>query len=387
MIDAMGIGIIIPVMPALIRDVNGGDLANAAAWGGVLATVFAVMQFLFGPVIGNLSDRYGRRPVLLISMAALALDYVIMAIAGTIWLLFAGRVLGGILTATYSTAAAFIADISKPEEKSANFGLLSAAFGTGFILGPVVGGLLGELGTRAPFYAAAALAAANFGLGYFVLPETVTDRIRRRFEWRRANPFGAFRQFGRLPEVGRLLVLFFLYEFAFYVYPAIWAYFTQARFGWGESMVGASLAAFGIGIVVVQGMLMRPILKWLGEAGTVFWGLIFSLSAFAVLAFLTNGIVALIFTPLTALGMVVTPALQGMASRRVGDNQQGELQGAITSIRSVAVIFAPLVMTQVFAVFADESGLFLPGAPFLMSVLITAVCIQVFLTRKRLTAT
>ena len=379
-IDAMGIGLIIPVMPSLIRDVTGGDLANAAIWGGILSTSFAVMQFLFGPVVGNLSDRFGRRPVLLFSMGAMAIDYVVMALAGTIWLLFAGRIFGGILAATQSTANAFMADISKPEDKAANFGLLGAAFGIGFVLGPLIGGVLAGIDTRAPFWAAALIAALNFTLGYFVLPETVTDRIRRPFEWRRANPFGAFRYIGRLPGVGRLLLLFFLYEFAFFVFPAIWAYFTQARFGWGEGMIGVSLASFGIAIAVVQGLLMRPILKTFGHRGTILFGFGFNLASFLFLAVVTNGTIALIMTPLTALGAITTPALQAMASHRVGDDQQGELQGAITSIRSIAVILSPLVMTQTFAIFTP---LGYPSTPFLLSAVIMTLCIVVFLTRKR----
>ena len=379
-IDAMGIGLIIPVMPSLIREVTGGDLANAAIWGGVLSTSFAVMQFLFGPAVGNLSDRFGRRPVLLYSMAAMAIDYVVMALAGSIWLLLAGRVFGGILAATQSTANAFMADISKPEDKAANFGLLGAAFGIGFVLGPLIGGVLAGFDTRAPFWAAAAIAGLNFALGYFVLPETVTDRIRRPFEWRRANPFGAFRYIGRLPGVGRLLLLFFLYEFAFFVFPAIWAYFSQARFGWSEGMVGVSLASFGIAIAVVQGLLMRPILARFGHRGTVIFGFSFNLASFLFLAVVTNGTLALIMTPLTALGAITTPALQAMASHKVGDDQQGELQGAITSIRSVAVILSPLAMTQTFAIFSGQGY---PSAPFLLSAAIMTLCIVVFVTRKR----
>lgn len=232
-IDAMGIGLIMPVMPDLLTEVQGGSLANAAIWGGILSTSFAVMQFLFGPVIGGLSDRFGRRPVLLVSLVVMALDYVVMALAGSIWLLLAGRIVGGITAATHSTANAYIADISKPEDKAANFGLIGAAFGIGFVLGPVIGGLLAEYGTRAPFYAAAVLAALNAVFGYFVLKETVTDKIRRPFLWRRANPFGAFKALGQFPELKKLLFVFFIYQVAFGVYPAIWSYFGKARFGWG----------------------------------------------------------------------------------------------------------------------------------------------------------
>jgi len=209
MLDAMGIGLIMPIMPDLIREVQGGTLADAAMWGGLLATVFAVMQFLFSPIIGNLSDYYGRRPVLLVSLFVMALDYLVMAVAGSIWLLLVGRVVGGITAATHGTANAYIADISKPADKAANFALLGAGFGLGFVLGPLIGGFLGEYGTRAPFYAAAVLAALNFLFGWFVMGESVTDSIRRPFSWKRANPFGAFRAVARLPGIKPLLFVYF----------------------------------------------------------------------------------------------------------------------------------------------------------------------------------
>jgi DHA1 family tetracycline resistance protein-like MFS transporter len=384
MIDAMGVGLIIPVMPDLIREVTGGDLANAALWGGVLTTVFAVMQFLFGPVIGNLSDRFGRRPVLLISLVVMAADYVVMAVAGTMWLLLLGRIVGGITSATQATASAYMADISDPDKKAQNFGLVGAAFGLGFVIGPLLGGLLGEWGTRAPFWAAAALAGANAVLGYFVLRETVTDAIRRPFEWRRANPFGAFKSLGALPGLGRLFAVFFLYQVAFFVYPAVWAYYGQARFGWNAGMIGLSLGLFGIMMAVVQGGLIRLILARLGERGTVIYGLVFDVFAFGALAFVTSGTVALILTPLAALGAVITPALQGIMSKAVGAKRQGELQGALTSIGAIAMIVSPMVMTGVFAQYTRaEADIFFPGAPFLLSLALIFVALVVFLAPRR----
>ncbi len=384
MIDAMGIGLMIPVMPDLIREVTGGDLANAALWGGVLTTVFAVMQFLFGPVIGNLSDRFGRRPVLLISLVVMAADYVVMAVAGTMWLLLLGRIVGGITSATQATASAYMADISDPDKKAQNFGLVGAAFGLGFVIGPLLGGLLGEWGTRAPFWAAAALAGANAVLGYFVLRETVTDTIRRPFEWRRANPFGAFKSLGELPGLGRLFSVFFLYQVAFFVYPAVWAYYGQARFGWNAGMIGLSLGLFGIMMAVVQGGLIRLILARLGERGTVIYGLVFDVFAFGALAFVTSGTVALILTPLAALGAVITPALQGIMSKAVGVKRQGELQGALTSVGAIAMIVSPMVMTGVFAQYTRaEADVFFPGAPFLLSLALIVVALVVFLIPRR----
>lgn len=389
MIDSMGIGLIMPVMPDLIKDITGGNLGEAALWGGVLAASFAIMQFLFGPVLGNISDRFGRRPVLLISMFVMFLDNLIMALAGTIWLLFVGRLVGGVASATQSTASAALADISKPEEKAANFGLVGAAFGVGFVLGPLIGGLLGAYGPRAPFYGAAVLAVLNFILGYFALSETVTDRIRRPFEWRRANPFGAFKYIGKLPGLRGMLLTIFIIGVAFFVYPAVWAYFGKARFSWGSQMIGLSLAAFGLSIAVVQGVLIRPILQKLGERNTVLFGLSVDVLAFVILGLINNGTLALFLTPLTALGSVAGPALQGMMSQRASDDQQGELQGLLTSVNAVAIIISPIVMTQLFWFFtSDGTPAYLPGAPFLLSGALTLLGIGIFAssTRDRLSA-
>lgn len=367
-IDAMGIGLIVPVMPDLIVQVRGGDLSVAAQWGGILATVFAIMQFLFGPVLGNLSDRYGRRPVLLVSLAVMAADYLVMALAQSIWLLLIGRIIGGITAATSSTASAYLADISPPEKKAARFGLIGAAFGVGFVIGPLIGGALGQLGPRAPFYAAAAIAALNFVLGWFVLPETVTDAIRRPFELRRANPLGAFRAMQRLPGLGHLLTLSFIYEFAYTVYPAVWAYFAQLRFGWEPKTIGVSLAVFGASMAICQGVLIRPILKKFGERHTAVFGFIVSTLSMGAMSFVANGNIAFLLIPAGALGAMTGPALQGLMSRRADDSQQGELQGAITSVRAIAMVVSPVVMTQVFALFTRQNALvYLPGAPFLLA--------------------
>lgn len=382
-LDSMGIGLMMPVMPDLIREIQGGDLAGAAIWGGILATSFAVMQFLFGPAVGNLSDRFGRRPVLLTALFVMTLDYLVLAIAGTIWWLLAGRIVGGITAATQSTASAYMADISAPEEKSANFGLIGAAFGIGFVFGPLLGGLLAGFGTRAPFYAAAALAFSNMVFGYFALPETVTDKIRRPFEWRRANPLGAFKHIGSLPGLSPLMVITFLYGIAFFVYPAIWAYFGQARFGWSPGMIGLSLAMFGISMAIVQGVLIRPILRFLGERNTVLLGLSIDVVAFLFLAFVENGTLALIVTPITALGSIAGPAIQGIMSRTANDDQQGELQGALTSINAIAIIIAPILMTRIFWFFTqDAAPTYLPGAPFLVSMALTLICVLVFVVSR-----
>ena len=381
LIDAMGIGLILPVMPDLIQEVTGEGLGTAADWGGILASAFAVMQFLCGPFLGNLSDRFGRRPVILISLAVLAVDYLVMGLANTIWLLLVFRIVGGAAAATQSTANAFMADISTPEEKAARFGLIGAAFGLGFVLGPVIGGLLAEFGTRAPFFAAGGLALVNLLFGFFVLPETL--RRPRAFDWGRVNPLSAFRHIGALPGLGRLLVLVFLYEFAFIVYPAVWAYFGAERFGWSPGMIGLSLAFFGVSMAVVQGALIKPLMRWLGERGTILYGICFNIAAFVILGLIESGTWALLFTPVTALGAVVNPALQGLMSKRTDDDRQGELQGAITSVRALALVMSPLVMTRVFSAFIDESGPYLPGAPFLLSAALVGGCLLLWITRAR----
>ena len=262
-------------------------------------------------------------------------------------------------------------------------GLIGAAFGLGFVLGPLIGGALAEFGTRAPFYAAAALAALNALFGWIVLTETVTDRIRRPFVWRRANPFGAFRHLGNLPGIRQLLVVYFIYCVAFFVYPAVWAYFAQARFGWTPQMIGLSLALFGIMMAVVQGGLIRLILRRFGERATVIYGHAFDVAAFAAMALVTSGPLALVLTPLAALGAVITPALQGIMSKAVGDDSQGELQGVLSSINALAMIFSPLMMTSVFAAFtAPSAPVFFPGAPFVLSMLLMALGLVVFVRAR-----
>ncbi|MGX9351062.1 TCR/Tet family MFS transporter [Shimia sp. W99] len=385
-IDAMGIGLILPVMPDLIREVTGGDLAEAAIWGGILATVFAVMQFLCGPLLGSLSDRFGRRPVLLVSLAVMSADYVVMALAGSIWLLVLGRIIAGITAATHATALAYMADISKPHEKARAFGIVGAGFGIGFVLGPVLGGVLAEFGTRAPFWGAAILAGANALLGWMVLRETVTDATRRAFTWRRANPLGSLAALGKLPSVGKLLWVFFLYQVASAVYPAVWPYFTTERFGWSPGMIGFSLAAYGLAFALVQGFAIGPSIRWVGNRWTVTIGLAIELASFVFLGFVASGLLLLAAIPVFALGALGLPALQAILSRRVADDSQGELQGVLASLTSLAHILAPLVMTQTFAHFSGpDAPVYLPGAPFLVSAVLMICAIAVFLRSRRAT--
>ncbi|MEJ5218124.1 TCR/Tet family MFS transporter [Cognatishimia sp. D5M38] len=387
-IDAMGIGLIMPVMPDLIQEVQGVGISDAAIWGGILAASFAAMQFLFGPFLGNLSDRYGRRPVLLISLTVMALDYIVMALAGSIWLLLAGRIVGGITAATHSTASAYMADISTPDQKAKNFGLIGAGFGIGFVLGPALGGMLAEFGTRAPFFAAAALAGANVILGYFVLKETVTDEIRRPFRWKRANPLGAFAAVSKLPNLGALLLVFFFYQVSAYVYPAIWSYFTAEAFGWSVSMIGISLAVFGIFYAASQALLVQPLINRFGYRGTVIFGLGLEIFAMLFIGLVPSGMLILAFTPIAALASIGLPALQGIMSRVVPDDAQGELQGVLTSVAAIGMVISPLVMNQTFAFFTRESApIYLPGASFLLAAVLMGIAIVIFTWRSASQAT
>ena len=369
-IEAMGIGLILPVMPALIADVRGTDLSGAALWGGVLGSAYAFMQFLFSPLIGNLSDRFGRRSVLLLSIGVIGVDYVVMALAPNVWVLLAGRIVAGIAAATMSTAMAFMADISTPEKKAQNFGLVSAAFGIGFVLGPALGGALAAFGPRAPFWAAAALSGGAFLLAFFVMPETL--RRPRAFDWRRANPLGGLMAVGALPGLGMLMAVWFFYQVANWVYPATWAYFTQAAFDWGPGMVGVSLAVYGISMVAVQGGLIRVVIPRLGERRTLALMLPYNCVILALVAVVDAGWQMLVLTPFSAIGALLAPALQGLASRETPDDAQGELQGVLASITAVAAILSPAAMNTTFA-YATTGARDWPGAPFAVAFALMAV--------------
>lgn len=383
-IDAIGIGIIVPVMPDLLIEVGGGTLGEAAVWGGVLATAFAVMQFLCGPTVGNLSDRFGRRPVLLLALLLMSLDYLLMAVANAMWILFLGRIIGGITASTPATAAAFISDISKPSEKAQNFGLIGAAFGIGFILGPLFGAVFAEFGTRAPFYAAAAISFANMLLGYFVLPETVTDEIRRKFEWKRANPLGALIQMGKLPGLKNLLVVLLFLQIAGFVYPAVWSFFGVEAFGWEPRMIGVSLAAYGIAIAFVQGWLIRRVLRYLTETQTVVLGLFFEIVGFLGFGFANETWMAFTLIFISSLSGIALPALQSIAARKAFDNQQGELQGVWSSVTSLGFIISPILMTQTFYYFTGpDAPVHLPGSPFLVAMLLAMLALALFAVYSR----
>jgi len=383
-LDAIGIGLIFPVMPDLIESVTGEGLATAALWGGVLATSYAVMQFIFGPVIGSLSDWYGRRPVLLVSLAVMAFAYLCMALAPNIWILVAARVLAGVAAATHATATAFIADITPAKDRGRRFGLIGACFGIGFVLGPLIGGLVASFDTRAPFYAAGAMALANLVLGMIVLPETVTDRTRRPFTWARGNPIGALRAVSKLPGLKRPLITFLLIALAMNVYPSIWAFFGKARFDWDTKMIGYSLGLYGLSFGLGQAFLVGPLIKRFGEHRAAHIGMWIDVTTLTALGLVTSGTLALILTPITALGGVVTPALQAILSRDTPDNAQGELQGVLSSLNAISMIVAPLVMTSTFATFtAPDAPVFSPGAPFMLAALLMVAAILLHVAKPR----
>lgn len=384
LIDAIGIGIIFPVMPDLLEGVTGSSLSEAAIWGGVLTTSFAVMQFLFGPVVGNLSDHFGRRPVLFASLGVMAFDYVVMGLAGSIWLLLAARTMAGIAAATHSTANAFVADISEADARAKNFGLIGAAFGSGFVAGPLLGGLLAGIDTRAPFWAAAALAAGNLVFGLLVLPESLRPDLRRPFTLARANPLSSFAAIRRLPGLRRLLLVMFVYAVTFNVWPAIWSFYGTASFGWDAWWIGISLAAFGICMAISQATMVGPLIRTFGEERTALIGMLGETGTYFFFAFVTSGFWAIALTPVTAIGGFAFPALHAMMSRATPEDQQGELQGINSSINALAMILAPLVMTWVFGIFtAPAAPVFLPGAPFLLSAVLMVAAVAIFVARPR----
>lgn len=383
-IDAIGFGIIIPVLPDLIQEVAGTSVSGAAVWGGYLSFSYAVMQFLFGPAVGNLSDRFGRKPVLLVSLFVLAVDFLIMALAQSLAMLFLGRLLGGIAAATHSTSQAFIADVSAKEDRARNFGLIGAAFGTGFILGPALGGMLGEWGPRAPFVAAGLLACANVAFGLVVLRESLPATRRRPFVLARANPVSSFARLGRLRGVGLMLGVYFIYEVAMIAYPATWAYFTAERFGWGPGMIGVSLAVFGISFAIMQGAVVRIAVRHWGEWRTIRRGLVANALVLTGLAFVTDPRAGLALAAVSASGAVVVPALQSLMSARVPADSQGELQGLVSSAKAVSLIVGPMGMAWIFFAFTRaDAPVYLPGAAFLVALALVAVAALLLIPARR----
>lgn len=372
LIDTIGFGIIIPVLPNLIIELTHGTTSEAARIGGWLLFAFAIVQFLFAPILGGLSDQYGRRPILLGSLFGFGLDYIFLAVAPTIGWLFVGRLIAGALGASFTTAGAYIADISTPEKRGQNFGMIGAAFGLGFIIGPGLGGLLGSFGPRVPFMAAAGLSLLNWLYGYFILPESLKLENRRKFEWKRANPVASLLNLKRYPVVLGLVASLVLIYIAAHAVQSNWSYYTIEKFGWSSAMIGASLAAVGILIAIVQGGLIRIIIPAWGQKTSLYIGLALYSLGFILFAFATEGWMMFAFLIPYCLGGIAGPALQGIISSQVPANEQGELQGALTSLMSVTSIIGPLLMTQLFSAFTGPAAaLYFPGAPMVMGGVLT----------------
>lgn len=367
LLDVIGWGIIIPVIPGFIEELIGGTISDAAKIGGWLTFSYAITQFLFAPVIGNLSDKFGRRPIILFSLFAFFLDYLLLAFAPNITWLFIGRIIAGISGASITTAAAYIADTSTPENRAKNFGLIGAAFGLGFIIGPVIGGLLGQYGPRVPFYAAALLCLLNFIYGYFVLPESLNKENRRPFDIKRANPLGSFLHLKKYPTlIGLVLAIFLLYTGS-HAIQSNWAYFTMYQFEWDEKMVGISLGVIGLLVALVQGLLIRWVNPKLGNVKSIYIGMALYAVGMFLFAAATEAWMLFIFLIVYCLGGIAGPALQAIITLQVPQNEQGEIQGTLTSLMSASAIVGPPLMTGIFYYFTqDEAPLKLAGAPFIL---------------------
>jgi DHA1 family tetracycline resistance protein-like MFS transporter len=383
LVDVIGLGIIIPVLPKLIEELIGGNISQASEYGGWLMASYAILQFFFSPILGGLSDRFGRRPVLLLSLLGFGIDYFFQAWAPNIIWLFVGRILAGVMGASYTTASAYIADISTPEKRSQNFGMIGAAFGLGFIVGPIIGGALGGYGSRVPFIAAAILTLLNCLYGYFILPESLASENRRPFEFKRANPFGTLITLKKYPLVAGLIGSFLLVAIAGHSAQSTWTFYTMYKFNWNITMVGYSLGFVGLMIAIVQGGLTRVLIPKLGNDNAVYFGLVFFTIGNILFAFASSDWMMFAFLIPYALGGISGPAMQGIISNEVPANEQGELQGGLTSLMSITSIVGPILMTNLFSYFTgSHAPIKFPGAPFLMAAILTLV--SIFLAKDSL---
>ncbi len=377
-IDILSFGIIIPVLPHLIMSMAGGSFVQAAHWVGIFGTVFAIMQFVFSPVQGALSDHFGRRPVILMSNLGLGLDFILMGVVNTLPLLFIGRVISGITSASFSTANAYIADVTPPQKRAAAFGLLGAAFGIGFVIGPALGSLLSIWNPRAPFWAAAVLALTNFCYGYFVLPESLPPERRSTFDWKRANPVGALLLLRRYPQVFGLALTIFLFQLAHYVFNSVFVLYADYRYGWGQQQVGYVLAGVGVLGAFVQAWLAKRVVSGIGERRTLLLGTVCGAIGFGIYGFATTGWVFLLAMPIGALWGLASPVTQSIMTRQVDPHEQGRLQGSVTSLASTAGIIGPALFTTVFATFIGaHAPVNLPGAPFLLSSALVLIALAI----------
>lgn len=368
LIDVIGWGLIIPVMPKLISELKGIAVNEASSYGALLLSVYAITQFIFAPIIGNLSDRFGRRPVLLSSLIGFGIDYIFLALAPSYGWLFAGRIVAGITGASITTAAAYIADVSTIETRAKNFGMIGAAFGLGFIIGPALGGLLASFGTRAPFYAAACLCLLNALYGYFILPESLSKENRRPFSWKKANPFGSLQFLYKTPGIAGLSVCYFLIYLAAQAVQGNWNFFTIYRFGWTEGMVGISLAVVGVLVGVVQGGLTRVINPKLGDEKSIYLGLFLYAVGLILFGFANQGWMMFVFLIPYCLGGIAGPSLQSVMAGNISANEQGALQGALTGLMSITTIIGPLIMNNLFQYFTtDKAPFYFPGISFILA--------------------
>ena len=374
LIDMMGIGIIIPVLPKLIMELTGSSTGNGAVYGGIMQASYAIMLFIASPIIGGLSDKFGRKPMLILALAGLGIDYLFLAFAPTFTFLVIGRIIAGVFGASHSTAMAYVADISEPHERGKNMGMIHAAFGVGFILGPVIGGIAGDFGTKIPFFVAAGLTLLNMLFGLFVVPESLTKENRRNFDWKRANPLGAIKQAFHYKGLILLLGAIFLMSIAGQVHPSTWTFYTVHRFGWSSAMIGYSLGVVGLVIAIVQGGLIRKTLPYFGHKKSVYLGLGFTIFGYLLFANSTQPWMMFAFMVPFGLGGLATPAIQGIISNSVPDSEQGEIQGTIASLMSLSGIIGPLLMTATFSYFSNEQTLiYYPGAAFALSALICII--------------
>jgi MFS transporter, DHA1 family, tetracycline resistance protein len=373
-LDVLGIGLIIPVLPQLVTELSGGGISGGSRVYGLFVASYAAMQFLFAPILGALSDRYGRRPVLLVSLFGAGVDYIAMGLAPTLAWLFAARLVAGLTAANITVANAYIADITPPQDRARRFGLVGAAFGLGFIIAPAFGGILGSYDLRLPFFAAAAIVLVNWLYGYFILPESLPPAGRRPFRFRQANPVGSVRRLAGRPGVPGLAVVLVVANMAYLILQSVWVLYTSLRFGWGPLENGLALTVFGVLTALVQGVLIRPILARLGERSTIVLGLSASVTAFVLYALVPQGWMMLGVMVIGSFGGVTTPALQGLISRSFGAGEQGGVQGALASLVSFISVISPLVATSLFSFFtAPQAPVFLPGAPFLFGATLLAL--------------
>jgi DHA1 family tetracycline resistance protein-like MFS transporter len=395
LIDVIGFGVIIPVFPKLLTNLLHGTLSEASVYGGWLMFAYSIMQFFFSSIIGGLSDQYGRRPVILFALFGFGIDYILLGFSPDITWLFIGRIIAGITGASFTAASAYIADVSEPEKRAQNFGLIGAAFGIGFIIGPALGGALAQLGNwlvssfpgtsyfgykiefwgeRLPFFASAVLTLINWLYGYFILPESLAIENRRKFEWKRANPISSLINLKRYPTIVKLIVPFLLLAIAGFSTQSVWTYYTMYKFSWGEGMVAASLTFVGVMAAIVQGGLTRKIIPKLGVEKSLMLGLLISILGYVLFAIANQGWMMFAFTIVGSLGGIAGPAFQGIMSNQVPANEQGELRGALNSLMSITSIIGPVVMTAAFAYFTKSNATFVfPGAPYWLAAILIVI--------------